>query len=45
MEGTAKRLPIGREDIAVLCLDALDDIDQIEASAGREVQEDFSGWR
>ena len=45
MERTAERLPIGREDIAVLCMDALDDIDQIEAGMGGEVQENFSGWR
>jgi hypothetical protein len=37
MEGTAERLPIGREDIAVLRTDARCDIDQIEAVAGGEV--------
>src|ERR671934_226197 len=45
MEGTAERLPIGREDIAVLRTDARCDIDKIEAGAGDEVQEHFSGWR
>src|SRR5919202_1252287 len=45
MEGTAERLSIGREDIAMLGLDALDDIDQIEAGVGGEVQKHFSGWR
>src|ERR671924_2186567 len=45
MEGTAERLPIGREDIAVLRPDARCDIDQIEASTGGEVQENFSGLR
>src|SRR4029434_3659693 len=42
MEGTAERLPIGREDIAVLRTDARCDIDQIEAVAGGEVQKNFS---
>jgi len=37
MEGTAERLPIGREDIAVLRTDARCDIDQIEAVARGEV--------
>src|SRR5215510_1979543 len=37
MEGTAERLPIGREDIAVLRTDARCDIDKIEAVSGGEV--------
>ena len=37
MEGTSERLSIGCEDIAVLGMDALDDIDQIEAGVGGEV--------
>src|SRR5438876_7216195 len=41
MEGTAERLPIGREDIAVLRTDARCDIDKIEAGARGEVQENF----
>src|SRR5215831_10033738 len=45
VEGTAERLPISREYIAVLCTNARCDIDQIEASAGGEVQENFSGLR
>src|SRR5438093_13395081 len=45
MEGTAERLPISREYIAVLRTDARCDIDKIEASAGGEVQENFSGLR
>src|SRR5215831_1090360 len=45
MEGTAERLPIGREDITVLRTDARCDIDQIAAGAGGEVQEYFSRWR
>src|SRR2546430_8936703 len=44
MEGTAERLSIGREDIAVLRTDARCDINKIEAGAGGEVQEHFSGW-
>src|SRR5712691_6521270 len=45
MEGTAERLPIGHEDIAVLRMDARCDIDKIAAGVGGEVQEHFSGWR
>ena len=45
MEGTAERLPIGREYIAVLRTDAPCHIDKIEAGAGGEVQEHFSGLR
>src|SRR5215471_14097035 len=45
MEGTAERLLIGREDIAVLCTDARCDIDKIEAGARGEGQENFSGLR
>ena len=45
MEGTAERLSIGREDIAVLRTDARCDINKIEAGMGGEVEEDFSGWR
>src|SRR5512145_233515 len=45
MEGTAECLVVGREDIAVLRTDARGDIDKIEAGAGGEVQENFSGWR
>src|SRR5438309_1379946 len=45
MEGTAERLSISREDITVLRTDARCDIDKIEAGAGGEVQENFSGLR
>src|SRR5215467_9181192 len=45
MEGTAERLPIGRENITVLGPDARCNIDQIKAGAGSEVQEHFSGLR
>src|SRR5215831_16068737 len=45
MEGTAERLLIGREDIVVLCTDARCYIDKIEAGAGGEGQENFSGLR
>src|SRR4249919_214908 len=45
MERTAERLPIGREDIAVLRTDARCDIDKIEAGARAEVQEHFSRLR
>jgi hypothetical protein len=45
MEGAAECLPVGREDIAVLRPDARGDIDKIEAGAGGQMQEQFSGWR
>jgi hypothetical protein len=45
MEGTAECLPIGREDIAVVCTDARSDIDKIEAGTGVKMQEHFSRWR
>jgi hypothetical protein len=45
MEGTAERLPIGCEDIAVLGTDTRCDINQIEAGVGGEVQEHFFGSR
>jgi hypothetical protein len=37
MEGTAECLPVGREDITVLCPDARGDINKIEAGAGDQM--------